>query len=665
VRVLLPARADLERQQVLEPPDLGARTLAWLARSVPRTATNRQIIANARCEANETWSHNVAGGDTIGSRGCTTSGFAQAHESGYPAVCVPAPVGGCPRKGQPSCKRCLDMDHHQPVRLTQATSVRVENLTFSYGAKTILDGACFTLHSTRTSCLVGENGVGKTTLLRILARQLEPHTGEIVASRPDYTVAYVPQATTAWTDQTGALDFLLQLWARAAVVGDSEPSLDRTTEEAPFGQADGLARHTHTRDAYRARASAKKGLTSFVGLPPGLENRPVNALSGGQKTRLLLLHALGSDPDLLLLDEPDNNLDQPGRQWLIDAIRAHRGTVLIVGHRESFISQVAQRVLELSDRDHKVHTYTGSYLEYLEHKAAREQMEEREKLLTDKERKRLKAAIQKQVRLARRSQRGAGQPRDKDKIAAKHKSARAAQKHQEQVTRLKKRLDNLPVVEKRQSSPLKIHLQPAECGHAVIRASKLKKAYHRTLFEGFSLRVARGQHLAVVGPNASGKTTLLRIVAGLTESDEGEIQLGQGVVVGYFPQELEGLPDISVLEHFRHSVVMDVTSLRRELSHYQFTEANVLAGMRSLSAGERARVFLVQFALSQANLLLLDEPTNNLDPQSRERLTEALADYAGTMLVISPDLPFLIRLSIHKTLRVGDGVIHTEYGLRV
>jgi ATP-binding cassette subfamily F protein 3 len=478
-------------------------------------------------------------------------------------------------------------------------------------------------------------------------------------------VAYVPQATTAWTDKTGALDLLLQPLPGAVSVGDSEASLDQATGEAPLGPGDGLARHMHSREAYRARASAKKGLTSFVGLPPGDQNRPVSSLSGGQKTRLLLLHALGSEPDLLLLDEPDNNLDQPGRQWLIDAIAAHRGTVLIVGHRESFISQVAQRVLELSARDHKIHAYTGSYVEYLEHKTAREQMEEREKLLTDKERKRLKAAIQKQVRLARRSQRGAGQPRDKDKIAAKHKSARAAQKHQEQVTRLKRRLANLPAAQRRQSSPLKIHLQPAECGHAVIRASRLKKAYHRTLFEGFSLRVTRGQHLAVVGPNASGKTTLLRILAGLTEPDEGEIQLGQGVVVGYFPQDLEGLPDVSVLEHFRHSVVMDVTSLRRELSHYQFTEANVLAGMRSLSAGERARVFLVQFALSQANLLLLDEPTNNLDPQSRERLTEALADYAGTMLVVSHDLPLLSRLSIHKTLRVSDGVIHTEYGLRV
>jgi ATPase subunit of ABC transporter with duplicated ATPase domains len=410
---------------------------------------------------------------------------------------------------------------------------------------------------------------------------------------------------------------------------------------------------------------AKKGLTTFVGLPPGDENTPVDSLSGGQKTRLLLLRALAGEPDLLLLDEPDNNLDQLGRQWLIDAIRRHYGTLLIVGHREKFISQVAQRVLELSDHDHKVHTYTGSYDDYLERRAGKEQTAEKERLQTDKERRRLKAAIQKQVRLARRSQRGAGRPKDGDKIAAKHKSARGAQKHHEQVTRLKKRLADLPDVQQRRHSELKIHLQPTDCGHMVIRASKLKKVYHRRLFADFSLRVTKGQHIAVVGPNASGKTTLLRMLAGLTEPDAGKIRLGQGVVVGYFPQELEGLPDISVLEHFRQSVVMDVTSLRRELSHYQFTEANVLADIHSLSAGERARVFLVQFALSRANLLLLDEPTNNLDPRSRERLTEALAEYAGTMLVVSHDLPLLSKLSIDKTLRLGDGVIHTEYGLTV
>ena len=166
-----------------------------------------------------------------------------------------------------------------------------------------------------------------------------------------------------------------------------------------------------------------------------------------------------------------------------------------------------------------------------------------------------------------------------------------------------------------------------------------------------------------MGPNASGKSTLLKMVAGLVEPDEGEVRLAKGVVVGYFPQEQEGLPDVTILDYFRNNVAMDQTSIRRELHHYQFTENEVLTRIRSLSAGERARVFLVQFALSHANLLLLDEPTNNLDPHSRERLADALADYVGTIVIVSHDSTFLSRLSIEKTLRLGGGAIRTEYGL--
>jgi ATP-binding cassette subfamily F protein 3 len=418
-----------------------------------------------------------------------------------------------------------------------------------------------------------------------------------------------------------------------------------------------------SKETYRVIADARKGLTAFVGLSPGDHNMPLKSLSGGQRTRLLLLRALASQPDLLLLDEPDNNLDGHGRQWLVSTIKGYPGTVLVVGHRAQFIGEIAERILELCDREHQVHTYTGSYAEYLEIRAARANSEEKERLQVEKERRRLKAAIQKQLRLAQRSRRGPGQRKDKDKLAAKHKSARAAQKHQEQATRLKRRLAQVPNIERHHVSELNIRIQPAHCGYSVIRASGLKKGYGRTLFQGFSLRVTRGEHIAVLGPNASGKTTLLRVLAGLVEPDEGDIHLGQGVVVGYFPQELEGLPDTLVLEYFRQRVVMGVTSLRRELSHYQFTEDDVFSRLRSLSAGERARVFLVQFALSQSYLFLLDEPTNNLDPQSRARLIDALANYAGTMLVVSHDEAFLSELSIDKTLRLGEGAILTEYGL--
>jgi ATP-binding cassette subfamily F protein 3 len=248
-------------------------------------------------------------------------------------------------------------------------------------------------------------------------------------------------------------------------------------------------------------------------------------------------------------------------------------------------------------------------------------------------------------------------------MAAKYKGGRAAQKHQEQAARLKKRLAELPDVERPKLADLKIALEPAHCGQIVVTISGLRKRYVRSLFEDLSFVVRRGDRLAIVGPNASGKTTLLKIIAGLVEPDTGEVTLGKGVIIGYFPQDQEGLPDMTVLEHFRHQVATDLTSLRRELHHYLFTEDEVHANIHSLSAGEGVRLFVVQFALSHANLLLLDEPTNNLDGVSRDRLAESLADFGGTVLLVSHDRDFLEKLSIDKTLHLGRGTAQMKYGL--
>lgn len=545
--------------------------------------------------------------------------------------------------------------NQQLDRLSTGVSIRAENLEFSHGAKTVLDGASFTLDSNSRACLVGRNGVGKSTLLAILARQLEPDGGQIIASKPGYEVALVPQSIPPLRSDLGALDFLVQQHA--------VETAPLTIQASRSGGPESLASCLVVEEAPDLIAKARKGLTAFVGLQPKDDNRPVVRLSGGQKTRLFILRALSSHADLLLLDEPDNNLDQQGRLWLVETIKGYPGTVLVVGHRAEFISEVAERVLELSYRDRKVRTYSGSYSDYLEHKAASAHLEDKERLHIDRERRRLKAAIQKQLRLAQRSARGPRRARDGDKMASKHKSARAAQKHQAQAAVLKQRLAGLPEVERHRLPELKIRIEPAHCGHHPVTMEGLSKSYGRTLFKRFSLRVDRGQHIAVVGPNASGKSTLLKMVAGLVEPDEGEVGLGKGVVVGHFPQEQEGLPDVTVLDYFRNNVTMDLTSIRRELHHYQFTDHEVLTPIRALSAGERARVFLVRFALGHANLLLLDEPTNNLDPHSRERLAEALADYVGTMLVVSHDSTFLRRLSIEKTLRLGGGAVRTEYGL--
>jgi len=545
---------------------------------------------------------------------------------------------------------------------SKGVSIRAESLAFSYGAKTVLDGASFTLDADSKSCLVGGNGVGKSTLLRILARELEPHGGQLISSNPRYEAAYVPQMIPHMPGNVGVLDFLVGHPAQVPTFARGAEPLPQSPQITRLGVRRSAAQRWGTDNVQRTMAEAKKGLSAFVGLHRGEEDTPVAALSGGQKTRLFFLRALTSQPDLLLLDEPDNNLDRRGRRWLIDSIRSYPRTVLAVGHRPEFIEHVAERILELSDRDHKVHTYACGYTTYLENRGASADADDKERLQVERERRRLGAAIQKQRRLTQRSHRGPRAPRDKDKIASKHKSARATKKHTSHAARLAKRLAALPQLEPYRPPELRIQIAPARCGHTVVVARKLSKSYERPLFHNFSIRVTRGQRIAILGPNASGKSTLLKMIAGLARPDEGEIRIGKGVVIGYFPQEQEGLPDNTVLEHLRRTVPLDITSLRRELHHYQLTEDEVSTNVRSLSAGERARLLLLQFALSHANLLLLDEPTNSLNPDSQGTLANSLARYGGSVLVVSHDHSFLERLSVDRILRVGDGAIRVEYG---
>lgn len=562
-------------------------------------------------------------------------------------------------------KEFLTMKSGQIERRLKGVSIKAKSLSFSYGEKEILDGVSFVLDNTKRNCLVGKNGVGKSTLLKILAREIEPSGGKITTSNPHYTVEYVPQIIPSMPETVGALDFLLQAGGLEEKLAKLEYFHQHLTEPGVLAEFEEfLSKHDET-EIYRVAERTRESLSTFVGLSSSNLNKPVRNLSGGQKTRLFILQALASQPDLLLLDEPDNNLDRKGREWLIEEIMRYPNTLLVVGHRIEFADQIAERIFELSDRDHKIYTHTGSYSSYLEIKAKREVLDEKEKQEIERERKRIRVAIQKQLKLAQRSSGGAKKRRDKDKLAAKYKSGRATKKHQQRAAQLRKRLEELPEVERQRIAELKIHIEPARCGRSILTINNLSKDYKEDLFRNFSLTIEKGDHIAISGPNASGKTTLLKIIAGLVKPDEGEVNLGKRVVIGYFPQEHEGLPDMSVLSYFQKNIVMDLTSLRRELHYYLFTEDEIHTRIKSLSAGERARLFLVQFALNHANLLLLDEPTNNLDPISREKLAQSLADYSGTVFVVSHDRDFLERLSIKKTLRIGNGKIETKYGLAI
>lgn len=279
------------------------------------------------------------------------------------------------------------MQTHQPEGRPSGVSINVLNLGFSYGDRTILDGASFTVDNTKSSCLVGKNGVGKSTLLRILARELRASGGKVIASNPRYTVEYVPQIIPAVDAAVGALDYLLEAGGAREKLAKLEFFHKHMSEKALWNQFEEfLSRHDEA-EIYASVQRARLGLSSFVGLAPSEKNKPLHKLSGGQKTRLFILRALTSQPDLLLLDEPDNNLDREGKEWLLGRVREYPNTVLIVGHRIEFVDQIAERILELSGRDHKIYTYTGSYSSYLDARAREKELGERERLQVEKERR--------------------------------------------------------------------------------------------------------------------------------------------------------------------------------------------------------------------------------------------------------------------------------------
>lgn len=552
-----------------------------------------------------------------------------------------------------------------PGQSIPGVSIKAENLSFAYNATPILDHASFTLDPHQITFLVGENGVGKSTLLKILARELEATSGTISASKPAYTAEYVPQITPQLPNrEQSAIHFLLSARGIDKLLQQLEYFYQNTTNAQVLKEYQQFLDEYNETEIYRTKHRAEEILDRFVNLSPNEYVKKINELSGGQKTRLYLARALLTQPDLLLLDEPDNNLDYDARRWLLEEIRRFPNTILIVGHRISFVDQLAQKILELRRQDHKIYTYTGNYSDFLEIRSKQADIEEKERKQILKERMELKQAIQRELKLAQRSERRKQKKRDKDKIAANYKSGRATQKHQATARKLKKQLEELPKPEETKNLQFKMKIEPAYCSEGVLSVKNLAKAYHFPLFSEVNLAVRRGERLAITGPNASGKSTFLKLISGEVEPDAGEINLGNGVITGYFPQEQEGLPEMTVLEYFRKTVSLHETDLRRILQgHFLFSENEIFTKLSNLSAGERARTFFAKFALSYANLLLLDEPTNNLDPRTKEAVTNLLEDYQGTILVVSHDWEFLERLKIDRTLILGGGKINFQYGL--
>lgn len=497
--------------------------------------------------------------------------------------------------------------------------------------------------------LVGPNGVGKTTLLRILLGEDEPSAGEIQRSR-GLRMAYLPQEARLLTDRTlwqeclTVFSDLIEQQAELTRLETAMADPQQTEAVLPvYGRLQEVFEHT---GGYTYETRIRQTLTG-LGFTRGDLNRPLAHLSGGQRTRALLVKLLLSNPDLLLLDEPTNHLDIAAVEWLENYLKDWPGAVLIVSHDRYFLDQVVDTVWEMTPA---MEVYRGNYSAYLVQREERYQRR-LEEYQTQQE------FIEKEEDYIRRNIAG--------------QNTRQAQGRRKRLERM---LEEVRLTPPKQSRNMRFRLQAGgRSGDLVIRTDALSVGYHdegRPLFDAPDLVLKRGECAAVIGPNGAGKTTFLKTLLEQIPPYSGEVRLGASLQIGYFAQAHEGLRSDNTLMEEINNVVphMLPAEVRDYLAKFLFTGDDVFKEVKLLSGGERGRLALACLALQGSNLLLLDEPTNHLDLPSQEMLQSLLADFQGTILLVSHDRYLIDALATQiwevdpakRSLLVFDGT-YSEY----
>lgn len=532
------------------------------------------------------------------------------------------------------------------------------DISKSYGPLDIFAGLSLTVPPGAKIALVGANGIGKTTLLRVLAGKEHPASGKIQRAS-DLSIGFLPQEAevdsrhTLWEEMLSALDPLLEM----------ERELERLERE--MGQADdtdqalldryGQMQETFQRQGGYTYPARIRQVLGGLGFSDSHFQMPMYKLSGGERTRAFLAQLLLSDPDLLFLDEPTNHLDIQAIEWLEGYLKRFNGAMLIVSHDRYFIDEVCDHIWEMSRAGFE--TYRGNYSAYLEQRQARwdrrQQLFEEEKKRLEKELDYVKRNIagqrtsQAQGKLRRLSRRieaieqvGVQAIQDKSwsEISADVQTSTSMMGVEQAQQRIQA-LQN-PVKKPRR---LSIDLRAGRRGgDLVLRTETLAVGYHdadQPLFTVPDITLLRGECAALIGPNGAGKTTFLKTILGEIPPLAGRVKLGANLDIGYFAQAHQDLnPERSVLEEARSAVSHPRDEeLRGHLAQYLFTGDDVFKKVKVLSGGERGRLALAKLSLGDANLLLLDEPTNHLDIPAQETLQAVLNAYQGTILLVSHD----------------------------
>ncbi|CDH45906.1 MAG: ATP-binding cassette domain-containing protein [Candidatus Competibacteraceae bacterium] len=518
--------------------------------------------------------------------------------------------------------------------------LNIDNISIAFGAEKLLDGASFQLDPGERVCLIGRNGTGKTTLLRLLTGESLPDGGEIWR-QPSLRVATLAQELPADTTATvfevvaGGLE---GLGALLAEYHEAAAQLAQDHAAEKMQHIERLQHELEARDGWRWQQRVETVL-SRLQLPA---DTPLAELSGGWRRRVLLGRALVCEPDVLLLDEPTNHLDLETIQWLEEELLAFRGGLLFVTHDRALLKRLATRLLEL-DRG-LLTSWPGDYANFLEKKAAWLETEARHNAKFDKRLAQEEVWIRQGIR-ARRT-------RNEGRVRALLALREERRERRERVGKASFELE-----------------QAETSGKLAIEAKKVSYAWRdEPLIRDFSVRIQRGDRIGLIGPNGCGKSTLLGLLLGRLTPNAGQVQTGTKLEIAYFDQLREQLdPEQTVLDSVAGGrETIEINGQRRHiisyLSDFLFTPQRVRSPIKSLSGGERNRLMLARLFSQPANLLVLDEPTNDLDLETLELLEELLLEFTGTLLLVSHDRAFLDNVVTSCLVFEGGGRIREYVG---